>query len=115
MHLRETLEENFFRHKARFVGEGFKEKLTEDYDQTLLLTVKMITLRILLSSAVQEEMKLKQLGKKTAYFIAGKEEEIFVDQPPGFVKNKPRTAKDCAVSMAQKVQNFQNMVTTFFL
>ena len=29
-------------------------------------------------------------------------------------KNKPRTAKVGAISNAQKVQNFQNMLMTFF-
>ena len=52
----------------------------------------MVTLRVLLSSAVQNEMQLKQLDIKTAYLNAGKEEEIFVDQPPRFV-NKNATAK----------------------
>ena len=45
----------------------------------------MVTLRVLLSSAVQSEMKLKQLEIKTAYFNAGIEEEIFDDQQPEFV------------------------------
>ena len=74
------------RHKARYVARGFKQKRGVDYDQTYSTTVKMVTLRVLLSSAVQNEMKLKQLDIKTAYLNAGIEEEIFVDQPPGFVK-----------------------------
>ena len=46
----------------------------------------MVTLRVLLSLAVQKEMKLKQLDIKTAYLNAGIEEEFFVDQPPGPVE-----------------------------
>ena len=46
----------------------------------------MVTLGIFLSSAFQKEMKLKQLDKKTAYLTAGIEEEVFVDQPQGFLK-----------------------------
>ena len=65
------------RHKARYVARGFKQKRGVDYDQTYSPTVKMITLRVLLSSAVQNEMKLKQLDIKTAYLNAGIEEEIF--------------------------------------
>ena len=72
------------RHKARYVARGFKQKRGVDYDQTYSPTVKMVTLRV--SSAVQNEMKLKQLDIKTTYLNAGIEEEIFVDQPPGFVK-----------------------------
>ena len=44
----------------------------------------MVTLRILLSSAVQRDMKLKQFDVKTAYLNAKIDEEIFVQQPLGF-------------------------------
>ena len=74
------------RHKARYVARGFKQKRVVDYDQLYSPTVKMVTHRVLLSSAVQNEMKLKQLHIKTAYLNAGIEEEIFVDQPPVFVR-----------------------------
>ena len=40
--------------------------------------MKKVTLRVLLSSAVQVEMKLKPLDMKTAYLYAGLEEELFV-------------------------------------
>ena len=76
------------RDKARYVARGFKQKQGVDYDQTYSPTVKMVSLRVLLSSAVQKEMKLKHLDIKTAYLNAGKEEKNFVVQPPGFVKKK---------------------------
>ena len=44
----------------------------------------MVTLRFLLSFAVQRDMKLKQLDVKTAYLNAEIDEEIFVQQPLGF-------------------------------
>ena len=44
----------------------------------------MVTLRFLLSFAVQQDMKLKQLDVKTAYLNAEIDEEIFVQQPLGF-------------------------------
>ena len=84
--LKQNSEGEIIRHKARYVARGFKQKRGVDYDQTYSPTVKMVTLRVLLSSAVQNEMKLKQLDIKTAYLNAGIEEECFVDQPPGFVK-----------------------------
>ena len=74
------------RHKRKYVARGFKQKRGVDYDQKYSPTVKMVKLRVLLSLAVQKEMKLKQLDIKTAYLNAGLEEEIFVDQPPGLVK-----------------------------
>ena len=78
----------FFWNKSRYVARGFKPEQDVDYDQTYSTTVEMVTRPVLLSSAVQNEMKLKQLDMKTAYLNAGIEEENFVDQPPGFVKKK---------------------------
>ena len=43
-----------------------------------------MTLRLLLSFAVQRDLKLKQLDVKTAYLNAEIDEEIFVQQPLGF-------------------------------
>ena len=67
------------KHKARYVAKGFKQKQGVDYDQTYSPTVKMVTLRVLLSLAVQKEMKLKQVDIKTADLNAGIEEGIFVE------------------------------------
>ena len=44
----------------------------------------MVTLRFLLSFAVQQDITLKQLDVKTAYLNAEIDEEIFVQQLLGF-------------------------------
>ena len=62
--LKRNSKEEIIRHKARYVARGFKQKRGVDYDQTYSPTVKMVTLRVLLRSAVQNEMKLKQLDNK---------------------------------------------------
>ena len=109
------------RHKARYVARGFKQKRGVDYDQTYSPTVKMVTLRVLLSSAVQNEMKLKQLDIKTAYLNAGIEEEIFVDQPPGFVqKNANGKSYVCRLKkslygLKQSGRNWFNTLRDFLL
>ena len=85
LHLSETVKEKLLGTKQ----DTWLEDLNKNEVLTTIKhspTVKMVTLRVLLSSAVQNEMKLKQLDIKTAYLNAGIEEEIFVDQPPAFVK-----------------------------
>ena len=44
----------------------------------------MVTVRMLLNLAVQRDMKLKLLDIKTAYLNGDIDDEIYVEQPPGF-------------------------------
>ena len=109
------------RHKARYVARGFKQKRGVDYDQTHSPTVKTVTLRVLLSSAVQNEMKLKQLDIKAAYLNAGIEEEVFVDQPQGFVKKNANgknfvcILKKSLYGLKQSGRNWFNTLRDFLL
>ena len=47
----------------------------------------MVLLRVLLKLAVQKKKKSKELHMKTVDLNAGVAEEIFVDQPPGYVES----------------------------
>ena len=60
-------------YKARYVARGFNQKQGVDFEETYSPTVKLVTLRFLLSFAVQRDMKLKQLDVKTAYLNAEKD------------------------------------------
>ena len=71
---------------------AFKQKRGVGYDQTYSPTVEMVTLRVLLSLAVQNETKLKQLNIKTAYLNAGIEEEILLINHQDLLRKMP-TAK----------------------
>ena len=42
------------KHKAIYVARGFKQKQGVDYDQTYSPTVKIVTIRVLLSLEVQK-------------------------------------------------------------
>ena len=55
------------KYKARYVARDFNQKQGVDFEETYSPTVKMVTLRFLLSFAVQRDMKLKQLDVKTAH------------------------------------------------
>ena len=69
------------KHKARYVAGGLNQKQGVDFEETYSPTARMVTLRFLVSFAVQRDRKLKQLDVKTAYLNAEVDEEIFVQQP----------------------------------
>ena len=74
------------RFRARFVAKGFSQVEGRDFQETYSPTVKMSTMRIILSLAVQNRYQLRQLDIKTAYLNAKLDEEILMKQPEGFAK-----------------------------
>lgn len=72
-------------YKARLVAQGYSQKFGEDYDAVFAPVVKQTTLRILLTIAGRNEMKLRHLDVKTAFLNGNLEEIIFMKQPKGYV------------------------------
>ena len=70
--------------KALNVTRCLTQKRGVDREETYSPTVKMVTLRLLLKFAVQQDLKLKQLDVKTAYLDAEIDKKIFAQQPLGF-------------------------------
>jgi len=54
------------RHKARLVTQGFTQKFGIDYKETFALVAKMITVRVLLSVAINNGWVMSQMDTKNA-------------------------------------------------
>ena len=78
------------RYKARLVAKGFKQRYSIDYEDTFSSIVKAATIRLVLSVAVSRGWSLRQLDVQNAFFHGILEQEVYMKQPPGFVKkNSP--------------------------
>lgn len=77
---------NVVRHKARLVAKGFSQKFGIDYDEVFAPVARSQTFRLLLSVAGMRGYKVKQFDIKTAFLNGTLEEEIYMQQPPGFQK-----------------------------
>ena len=71
--------------KAQFVAKGFTQVFGIDYKNTFSPVARFETLRLLLSLAVLYNWELEALDVKTAFLFGELEEEIYMDQPEGFV------------------------------
>lgn len=80
-------EGRIYTHKARLVARGFSQAYGEDYDETFAPVVKHETIRVLLCIAAQKGLHVRHLDVKSAYLNGQLEEEIFLEQPPGFQKS----------------------------
>ncbi|KAG8485650.1 hypothetical protein CXB51_018843 [Gossypium anomalum] len=71
--------------KARLVVKGFSQKYGLDYMETFAIVARLDTIRLLIALAAQKQWKIHQLDVKSAFLNGFLEEEIYIDQPQGFV------------------------------
>ena len=74
------------RFKARLVAKGYAKKYGIDYDETFSSVVKFSSLRALIAFAVQNNMLLHQMDVVTAFLNGNLEEDIYMQQPDGYVQ-----------------------------
>jgi len=73
------------KHKARLVVKGYAQIFGVDYSDTFTLVARLDTIRLLLAISAQKGWKVFQLDVKSAFLNEVLQEEIYVEQPDGFV------------------------------
>ncbi|XP_043805248.1 uncharacterized protein LOC122721479 [Manihot esculenta] len=73
------------KHKARLIVKGYAQIPSVDFSDTFALVARIETIRLLLAIAAQKGWKVYQLDIKSAFLNGFLEEEIYVEQPDGFV------------------------------
>eukprot|EP00798_Chlamydomonas_sp_ICE-L_P021736 gene21736-biopygen30432 len=83
------------RYKARFVARGFLQREGIDYDLTFAPVTSKTTLRVFLAGMVHRKMFPRQLDIKTAFLNATLEEglDLYLAQPEGFEVRKGLVCK----------------------
>jgi hypothetical protein len=71
--------------KARFVARGFSQKEGIDYDEIFAPVARYTSIRIIISLASVFDWKLHQMDVKTAFLNGEVEQEVYIEQPEGFV------------------------------
>ena len=87
------------RHKARLVARGFTQAYGIDYTETFSPVVRLNSIRVLLSLAVNQDWTLHQLDVSNAFLYGDLDEQVFMEQPPGYVA-QGESSKVCRLRKA---------------
>ncbi|KAH9656699.1 hypothetical protein KPL70_022787 [Citrus sinensis] len=71
--------------KARLVAKGFKQRNGIDYFDTYAPVARLTSIRVLFAIASLNNLYVHQMDVKTAFLNGDLDEEIYMEQPEGFV------------------------------
>ncbi|GJX61460.1 retrotransposon protein, putative, ty1-copia subclass, partial [Tanacetum coccineum] len=75
-------------YKARLVAKGFTQTLGIDYEETFSPVVDIRAIRILIAIAAFYDYEIWQMDVKTSFLNGYLNEEVYMEQPEGFVSQK---------------------------
>jgi hypothetical protein len=74
------------KHKARLVAKGYVQQAGVDFDEIFALVAILDSVRLLLALTAQEGVMVHHMDVKSAFLNGELKEEVYVVQPPGYVK-----------------------------
>ncbi|GJT25067.1 retrotransposon protein, putative, ty1-copia subclass [Tanacetum coccineum] len=74
--------------KARLVAKGFTQTYGVDYEETFSPVIDIRAIRILIAIAVYYDYEIWKMDVKTAFLNGHLSEEVYIEQPEGFVNPK---------------------------
>ena len=75
---------NITRNKARLVAKYYNQEDGINYNETFTPVTRLEAIRMLLAFASYMDFKLNQMDVKSAFLNGFIQEEVYVEQPPGF-------------------------------
>jgi hypothetical protein len=76
------------RYKAKLVARSFTQTYGIYYNKQFALVAKFTSVRCILALAALEDMEIHQMDVKTAFFNVKLEEDIYMEQPQGFMHQR---------------------------
>ncbi|CAL5333116.1 unnamed protein product [Camellia sinensis] len=107
------------KYKARLVAKGYKQEFGVDYKEVFAPVARHDTIRLVIALTAQNSWPIFQLDVKSAFLHGDLKEEVFIDQPPGFVKlgneHKVYRLKKALYGLKQAPRAWYNRIETYFL
>jgi hypothetical protein len=79
---------NIVKYKARLVAKGYVQQPGVDFDEVFAPVARLESVRLLLAIAAHYGWGVHHMDVKSAFLNGELQEEVYVQQPPGFVNDK---------------------------
>ncbi|GJU15514.1 retrovirus-related pol polyprotein from transposon TNT 1-94 [Tanacetum coccineum] len=73
------------RNKARLVAKGYRQEEGTDFEESFAQVARLEAVRIFIAYVVHNSFTIYQMDVKSAFLNGPPKEEVFVNQPDGFV------------------------------
>ncbi|KAL0533174.1 hypothetical protein IC582_030389 [Cucumis melo] len=73
------------KYKARLVAKGFRHRKNINFFDTFSPVTRITSIRVLISITALNNLLIHQMDVKTAFLNGDLEEEIYMEQPEGFI------------------------------
>ena len=78
-------DESIDKYKARLVIKGYKQKEGLDYFDTYSPVIRISSIRMLIAITAIQNLEIYQMDVKTTFLNGDLDEEIYMEQPKGFI------------------------------
>ena len=106
------------KYKARLVAKGYAQRFGIDYTEVFASVARLDTVRVLLALAAQGTWEVVQLDIKSAFLHGELQEEVFVQQPEGFIKkgreNQVYRLKKALYGLKQAPRAWYSKIEAYF-
>nr|GEV87986.1 retrovirus-related Pol polyprotein from transposon TNT 1-94 [Tanacetum cinerariifolium] len=78
-------ENTVIRNKSRLVAKGYAQKEGVDFEESFAPVARLEAVRLFIGYAAHKSFTIYQMDVKTAFLYGPLKEEVYVNQPDGFV------------------------------
>ena len=107
------------RYKARLVAKGYSQVAGVDFNETFAPVAKFTTIRTIVAIGAAMDLEMHQMEVKTAFLNGELEEDIYMNQPQGFVEEGKQhlvcKLKKSLYGLKQSPRAWYQRIDTFFV
>nr|GFB73067.1 retrovirus-related Pol polyprotein from transposon TNT 1-94 [Tanacetum cinerariifolium] len=85
LHQFDRLDNTVIRNKSRLVAKGYAQKEGVDFEESFAPVARLEAVRLFIAYAANKSFTIYHIDVKTAFLYAPLKEEVYINQPDGFV------------------------------
>nr|GFA63567.1 retrovirus-related Pol polyprotein from transposon TNT 1-94 [Tanacetum cinerariifolium] len=119
LHQFDRLDNTIIRNKSRLVAKGYVQKEGVDFEESFAPVARLEVVRLFIAYAAHKSFTVYQMDVKTAFLYGPLKEEVYVNQPDGFVDpyhlDKVYRLKKALYRLKQAPRAWYNELSNFLL